>query len=502
MHSNNISNDARLVHKSGCEPHPVDPLGQRLCQVFSYLWQAIVSENQPPARWKTITTHPLRPRTLWAKWQDSAELVGVRFRDLTSYALIDIDAHSLYLSPSSIREIRYALETMGITRTILIRSSYSGGFHLYIPFPVQVPTFGLASAIKRVLEAQGFTIAPGTLEVFPNCKAYAIPGTFTEYNAHRLPLQPASGSCLLDGDCQVEAIGDGYNGLREFFQRWDVAATSQDMPLLREAIAQSRLHKKKRNTKHRAIVTEWEADLKREIEEGWTDNGQTNHLLKVIACHGHVFLKYKDDALAEYVEATALNAPGFEEWCGHQEDLAQRSNAWAKAVEKYYWSLGDEPSREGQIFGIENAANTVISFNLQRSQDAKGRIQTAVETLRASGQLPFGITERAKAISREAGVSMRTLYKEENQDLWRLGCRSVISCGISVSEDLSRQTEDLSEMPKVNDDGKLPTPEEIMKGAKAECFSPLNPFQTSLPFKKGSICNESLSYCQHPNHPP
>ncbi len=505
MDSNNISNDGRIVHRVGYEPYPADPLGQKLCQVFSYLWQAIVAPNQPSPDWETLTKHPLRPRTLWAKWQDSARLVGVRFRDMTFYALLDIDFGSVYCNAASIREIRYALETIGITRTILIRSSYSGGFHLYIPLGVQVPTFGLASAIKQTLEAQGLTVALGTLEVFPNCKAYAIPGTFSEYNAHRLPLQPASGSCLLDGDCQPEAYGDGYNGLREFFQRWEVAASSQDMDLLRQAIAQARLSKKKRNTKNREIVTEWEADLKREIEEGWTDHGQTNHLLKTIACYGLVFLKYKDDALAEYVETTALNAPGFEEWCGHQENLAKRANAWAKAAQRYYWCLGDEPTRQGQIFRVEDAANTVVSFNLSRSNDSRERIKSAVRRLEAEGRFPTGITERANLLIREAGVSLRTLYKEENQELWKTGCRPVIPIAVGVSEDSTRQSEGSSETPKVNDDGKLPTWERLMKGGRTESPSLSSPFQIASPTKKGSVCNESLrdfGDCQHPTPPP
>jgi hypothetical protein len=47
--------------------------------------------------------------------------------------------------------MRAALETIGICRTILIRSSWSEGLHLYIPLSSTVPTFGLAKAIKLCL---------------------------------------------------------------------------------------------------------------------------------------------------------------------------------------------------------------------------------------------------------------------------------------------------------------------------------------------------------------
>ncbi len=102
---------------------------------------------------------------------------------------IDIDRDSPHhpgQTPSALATLRLALETIGLYRTVLIRSSHSEGLHLYIPLPAAVPTFGLACALKQCLEAQGFTLAPGQFEIFPNCKSYAIPGSYTEYNAHRL----------------------------------------------------------------------------------------------------------------------------------------------------------------------------------------------------------------------------------------------------------------------------------------------------------------------------
>ncbi|MBD0270165.1 MAG: hypothetical protein ICV77_17950, partial [Cyanobacteria bacterium Co-bin8] len=122
------------------DPLPGDPSGKRLCEIFGrYLWQTIQAQQLDSAaakpQWKTITQYPLRPRVLWAQWQDAAQLVGVRFGSSTSYALIDIDAGSRYHSPDAIANLRAALETLGITRTLLVRSSWSGGLHLYIPLP-------------------------------------------------------------------------------------------------------------------------------------------------------------------------------------------------------------------------------------------------------------------------------------------------------------------------------------------------------------------------------
>ncbi|MBD0337618.1 MAG: hypothetical protein ICV62_19185 [Cyanobacteria bacterium Co-bin13] len=184
--------------------------------------------------------YPLRPRVLWNLWQDANTLVGVRFTHETCYALLDIDAGSVYRNADAIAQIRAALETIGITRTLLLRSSWNGGLHLYIPLPEPVSTFNLAVTLKECLKAQGFTLKEGQLEIFPNAKAYGVTA-FIEYQAHRLPLQPSSGSCLLDDD--LNPIG---NSLGRFFWMWDGAVANQDLDSLRQALQVGRNNHRKR----------------------------------------------------------------------------------------------------------------------------------------------------------------------------------------------------------------------------------------------------------------
>ncbi len=392
-------------------PLPLDSLGRKLCETFSYLWQPIIGENEPDPQWQTITKYPMRPRVLWKVWQDTTQLIGVRFDSQTYYALIDLDRDSLYhpsQNPNALKLIRAALETIGVYRTVLIRSSFSGGLHLYIPLPVSVPTFGLASAIKQCLEAQGLDVKAGQLEIFPNCKAFAIPGTYTEYNAHRLPLQPQSGSCLLNDDCNP-IPGE----LGRFFESWDVAAAGQCLEELQGAIIIARSNNKARRHRRATVVDDWLNDLRTEMQDGWTGYGQTNHLLKTIACYGVVFEGLKGDALAEFVHETAINSPGYERWCRHQHEIGLRTTVWARSAEGYYWALGDAPKRSGTIHST--AANNVVPFNLTRSEDAQRRIRETVKRLEQEGQLPSTATARAKTIS-EQGISLRTLYRHLN--LW------------------------------------------------------------------------------------
>jgi hypothetical protein len=392
------------------EPLPADGLGQRLCTTFPYLWQPIIATNEPDAQWKTITKYPLRPRVLWAQWQDAAQLVGVRFDHTTRYGMVDLDISSPYhpnQGSDALPLIRAALETIGIYRSILIRSSWSGGFHLYLPLPAEVPTFGLAIALKQCLEAQGLQLGQGKLETFPNVKTYAKPGTYIEYNAHRLPLQPASGSFLLDGD--YNPIGAD---LTQFFHQWDQASASQDLAELHQAIATAKTNRKTR-TKQKPIVAEWQRDLQTEITTGWTDHGQTNHLLKTIACYGVVFEGRTGDDLSDYVHQTAIALPGYAQWCRHQHEIELRSRVWASAAAGYYWKLGNPPKRTGNLHS--EPANTIVPFNLARSQEAQQRIRAAVDRLETEGTLPATATQRATAISQQ-GISLKTLYR--HLDLW------------------------------------------------------------------------------------
>ncbi|MBD2122364.1 hypothetical protein [Trichocoleus sp. FACHB-262] len=399
------------------EPLPRDPLGQRLCQLFPYPWQAIVAPtpadaSQKPA-WQTLTQYPLKPRSLWTYWQDAAQLVGVRFCPTTYHGLIDLDALSLH-HPTRDRQalitLRAALASIGIHQTVLLRSSWNGGLHLYIPLPEAVPTFGLAVALKHCLEAHHLPLQAGQLEVFPNVKRYSKAGEYSEYNAHRLPLQPSSGSVLLSDTLQPLP-----SNLSTFFQQWDQAAAAQDLAQLHQAIAQAKKQHQYRSYKRCRNTALWQQELETEMKQGWTGPGQTNHLLKTIGCYGVVFLSLSGEALVHYIEHTAIYSPGYREWCQHQHEISRRAQEWAIAAENYYWPLGTSPKRD-RTLPLATAANNIVNFNQKRAEEAQARIKQAVLELTQQGQLPDGLTARAQAIASIAQCSHSTLQKYK--ELW------------------------------------------------------------------------------------
>lgn len=395
-------------------PLPRDPQGQRLCQIFSHPWDAIYKANHPDGSWQTLTKHPLAPRELWLRWQDAAQIVGVRFGSKTLYGMIDLDVKGAYHPAQDAKALplmQAALETIGITRTFLTQSSFSGGLHLWLPLPEKVSTFWLGAAIRQCLEAQGFIVKQGQLEIFPNLKAYAREGEFTQYQGHRLPLQPTSGSQLLDDD-----LNPTTGELERFFEIWDQCAVGQDSDQLHQAIAQAQKNQKQRwISRKTSAVSSWRSALEFDITEGWTDYGQTNHLLKQIACYGIVFLGLEGETLIEYVQRTATNCPGYTQWCRHQHEISLRCTAWARAAEGYYWHLATEESRRGDLHHMEGA-NTIVPFNRTnqaRSEDAQARITKAFHQLKEEGQLAQLKTKTAleNAIIKIAQCSKQTTRK-------------------------------------------------------------------------------------------
>ena len=387
---------------------PADPLGQRLHEIFGrnpwdFLEAAAPKPGEKP-KWRTVKKYKIGPRIFWQRWQDPDTLIGVRFESETYYALIDVDFWSRYCTAEAIAQLRAGLETIGITRTLLLRSSHSNGLHLYIPLPEPVKTFDLAVALEACLKAQDFQLANGTLEIFPNPKPYGVK-QIIHYNGHRLPLQPGTGSYLLDDD--LNPISDQ---LDRFFWQWDGAASHQDMDALRHALKVGRDNRRKKPRRSlypsNSTLAIWRQDLESELEAGWSGHGQTNHLLKTVACYGRVFLELSGDELMTHTLETVLQLPGYRQHCRHQHEIELKVQAWRKSVENYYWPLSDNPKRDTRVNRPPQP-----SVNQQRAENARERIEQAIATLQQLGELPSKIRDLTQQLAEIARCSLRTIYK-------------------------------------------------------------------------------------------
>src|SRR5579883_1404599 len=405
--------------KSKIKPHqPADSVGQRYVERFWHPFKAIIApalkEDSKPA-WRTIDYY-LHPSQLWKLHQDKSKLVGLRFDDTTRYATIDLDRLGDYHNHESVKRIKAALEDIGIVELIYLQSSFSGGYHLLIPFDASFPTFALACALEITLKNAGFIIRQGHLEIFPNAKPYSEK-EITNYNAIRCPMQPDSGSLLLDEDLQP--ISDDVS---TFLDHCDRAAVRQDLQLLQRVAQKARrkITRERYRTQETAKGKQWRADWEEIIATGWTGLGQTNTLLQIITGYGIVFLDLEGEALVKYGVETAKKAPGYAQYCRHQHEIEARVRQWVECTirHKWYTPYASYPERLVGTFAktyaeaialgknIKNKDNIIplngrFARNFERSQKAIQRIKRVVSGLEWESRLPNGTTERAKLISSE-----------------------------------------------------------------------------------------------------
>jgi hypothetical protein len=110
--------------------------------------------------------------------------LGVRAARSTRYAIVDIDAGSKYHTLRNYKRLCRVLASAGMTKVVPYRSSFSGGWHVYIFFDEWLPAKQLRQCLVELLSLNHFEVAKGQLEVFPHR------GTNSLGTGLRLPLQP------------------------------------------------------------------------------------------------------------------------------------------------------------------------------------------------------------------------------------------------------------------------------------------------------------------------
>ncbi|MEP0919567.1 hypothetical protein NC981_22320 [Leptolyngbya sp. DQ-M1] len=380
---------------------------------YDYIWAELPCVGAE-VNWQTESRHPLGDRLI----RQGGYLYGVRFGAETQYCLIDIDAGSPYhpkRDPFAIGRIAAALEPLGLVESIVCTSSYSGGLHLYFPFPQAHSSWQLAIAVATLLENSGFKIVPGQLETFPNPKPYVANGTPSLFNAHRLPLQV--GSYLLNAEFQPI-----WSTQQTFVEYWHFAQrrNSLDTQLLKRILKQAKRRLFRVSGKAEKFIN----DLNAEIELGWTDYGQTNRLLGRITMRAYIFHHVLSggqplvgSALVEEIVETAKSLPGYEEFCRHQHEINHRAEEWARCIQSsHYFHYGDQKGKfKAKSEELESAIDQAPSWNQQQSESARDRIRSAIADLLEKGILPSQSTQRFKALL-QYRIGGGSLYR--HRDLW------------------------------------------------------------------------------------
>ena len=278
-------------------------------------WSPIIKK---PDGWITIVNHqsgkkvPLVLGTIESYFRRNIP-VGKRFGRLTNYLMIDVDTGSpFHPRNGGLQPILDAMESLGLCRYLLVRSSNSEGLHIYFPLAEAVSSWGLACAAHAALTAAGVTVAAGICELFPNKKAFNA-----EHNGHRLPLQ--NDSFILDSDFRCIS-----NGKAVFLAQWHTCAAGQDDQYLAQQLTEKLV----------SVPQPVSASALPPI--AWTGKGQSNEVMKKLTNYGHEVIGHKTiQALANWIVAIAPQLPGFVQFASRESknDLTRRNWAyrWAKS---------------------------------------------------------------------------------------------------------------------------------------------------------------------------
>lgn len=428
---------------------PASETGQRLAALFPNGWDWIYAD--PPSRdnkpnWETVKNYPLSPIEQWSHHQNPDILIGIRPSATTRWGILDIDRHSPYhpaQNPAALQTIQNTLEDIGITRTILNQSSHSGGLHLYIPLPELVSSYWFSITLKYHLEAAGIQIRSGQCELFPNPKRYIPKGQgFSHFNGIRMPMQPNTGFIPLDPDLNPLPWS-----LEDWLDAFDLAAAHQDPTKLTHQIEEAKHNHKIRTHRNPHSIDTWRERIEQEKIQGWTGPGQTNEKLKIFACEARVFLNMdSEQQIAEYIQQTAQNSPGFHQHSNHTRDIAQRSREVAQWAIRYYWPLGAAPSRDT---GYNTPPTPIANFSYHQAkrEAAQERIKQAIAQLHSQNLLPALASERAKLIAQTARVSQQTLYKAFNKPLWHPDHLSTPTPETPIPQAITQPTPNQPEIP-------------------------------------------------------
>jgi hypothetical protein len=400
----------------------------QLTKLFHIGFNFITADNIPEPNWRTNRKYPLTKGEFLKLYTDELSLLGVSFGDTTRYVMLDIDIDSPYHpnnDPQAYARLLLVLESIGLVYPVPIRSSHSGGIHIYYFFPRPVSTFRIAALIRVTLI---------------NAKAYSEDKKKPSYyKAHRLPFQLGSGACLLDqwGEeliCAANLTHEGQLGM--FLAQAERSAQSNDLTwierkfewayeLFKKYIAKYQHH----SSNYSEVAQEWKENLELSFDIGWTDYHQTNEILPLFVCYGIVFERLEDkQELFNWVHQKIIATRGYHEYCRHQHEIERKIRDWINSTidNQYYIKYCGFPPRCGitphQLVARLNP-NTA-GINLHNQNLVERTKQRLNDILAALEELPQQIGERLLVIQAKCrelfgeGISRNTLYKNDYKEMW------------------------------------------------------------------------------------
>ncbi len=350
------------------------------------------------------------------------QYLAIRPNHKTSWIALDIDRHRSPHHPDhgygALEMLLERCRLLGLKRPLQIRSSFSGGIHLWFPLKKPVRTFYAALSVKRGLLTPGIEsgldgefytfhvpelmqLAGGVLEVFPNDKFLD-----SDYKAIRMPCTGQGNGLFVDGFGIVDEPG-------VFIDHWEAAVPYNE--LVESKFLKDRepecgpynLVEECDDGISRIVPLNWVAPFSRRqkqqvvsavkgegqsawpstesasspksVEEakkllqlGWTGRGQTQ-MLQLAALMVARSEQAEAYLIAVEVRQLLVSCPGFYDHCDHVEEILRGKRPGRPACKKA--ALFD-PIYEGSWKEIANK---------KRSEDATERAVFALRCAEEEG---------------------------------------------------------------------------------------------------------------------
>lgn len=413
---------------------------------YGYIYRPLNGSNWSSAneKWKLSDTEILKAISC----AHDKFILGTRAGKTTRYAVLDIDAKSKYHNKAQLDRLMSVLTAAGLTRSSLYRSSFSGGWHIYIFFEEPINSSELRRELVKLLTLSDFDLSKGTLEVFPH------PGDASLGMGLRLPLQEGWAwldkrtlevdhyreemtatkalECFIDClDADANSFAD-FRAMKKYAQELETrkrsAASHAVLAPVSNVIPLRKAQKEVQPSEYTAFVSSIFGQIPPGMNADTWYKGQQFHLnglsgpsqrAEAIFSLGHYFF-YGDPSR----ELPALGY-GYEEerkWAirefldarhnGCSEDINRgRADALAQVDRAAHWRPAHKKTEEPKKWTPTQPVSW-IRENANRKVDARKRIQDALD-----GLLKFRRSFTTVELQKAAGCSRETLYN--HQDIWR-----------------------------------------------------------------------------------
>lgn len=339
--------------------------------------------------------------------------LAIRPSRRTRWVAIDVDQarspHHPDRGKAGLENLLERLAVLGLRKPLIFQSSISRGLHLWFPLKQPQQTFEVALSVQQGLQASAIDageigetldfagrrlcdVAAGHLEIFPNVKQWD-----SDYRVIRLPFSGQGNGLLVDGFGLVEEPGAlpalWRHAARDNFVVKTIRTAKREPgagpynlqdPEGHDVISVNWIHPRSRRPdpdqvvyadkgetavqepSHALRLPRSLAEARELLNRGWTNRGQTQALmLSALIVAGQNC--DEPATVATLVKDLLMDAPGFEQWSGHSEQI--RSGELP----------GKAACRKAARFSPSYVSSWKERANRRRAEDAGSRAAVALD---------------------------------------------------------------------------------------------------------------------------